>query len=412
MRFTRRELFELAGLAVLGRTATASGDEPLDATMHRAADVIRGYDAEGLHRTATAVDRASADRLLALARAAGAKPRLEPFEFSRVDPVAAYLEVDGRRIDGLPMFDGSFTTADGVTGPLGGVDSDRPVAWFAVTPQARGVGADTDVRSIREASSRRALIAMTTGEHPGLCPINADSFTSPFGPPVLQVGSEHRETIERAATHDANVRVVAQATRARATAYNVVANIRGSDANLPPVCVMTPRSGWYYNASERGGGLVCWLETLRACARTRHRRTVRFVASSGHELGHMGLRAYLTRNRGLASAAFVWVHYGANIGASTGDTRLTASDDQLEAIALRALGGVGLGGLPRMRPAQVGGEASTIAREGGRFVSFIGASAWFHNPGDRWPDAVDVERVARFARAAGDLTVALANAST
>ena len=27
---------------------------------------------------------------------------------------------------------------------------------------------------------------------------------------------------------------------------------------------MTPRSGWHANASERGGGLVCWLETMRA----------------------------------------------------------------------------------------------------------------------------------------------------
>jgi hypothetical protein len=42
-------------------------------------------------------------------------------------------------------------------------------------------------------------------------------------------------------------------------------------------------------------------------------------------------------------------------------------------------------------------------------VSFIGRNAWFHNPRDLWPDAVDVNAVARFARAVADLTLALAN---
>jgi len=72
-----------------------------DLVERRAADVVRGYSDEGEHRTATAVDRASANTLLARARAAGAAPMLEPFEVSRVDPVAAFAEIDGRRIDGL-----------------------------------------------------------------------------------------------------------------------------------------------------------------------------------------------------------------------------------------------------------------------------------------------------------------------
>jgi hypothetical protein len=39
-------------------------------------------------------------------------------------------------------------------------------------------------------------------------------------------------------------------------AVNVVADVRGTDPSLAPVCVMMPRSGWHANASERGGGLV------------------------------------------------------------------------------------------------------------------------------------------------------------
>ena len=60
-------------------------------------------------------------------------------------------------------------------------------------------------------------------------------------------------------------------------------------------------------------------------------------------------------------------------------------------------------------PAQVGGEAATISREGGRFISLIGANEWFHNPRDRWPDAVNVGAVSRFAKGAADLALAVAN---
>jgi hypothetical protein len=245
---------------------------------------------------------------------------------------------------------------------------------------------------------------------------------------VLQVGSEQAPAIQRAADAGAPVRVVAHATRQRATAVNVVAAITGTRPDLPPVCIMTPRSGWHANASERGGGLACWLETMRAVAatdgpaeaalrepqgrpgrRTGLYRTVRFVASSGHELGHLGLHAYLDRNPGLARQAFAWVHLGANIGASTGDTRMTPSDDALASAAITALAARDLDGTKRMPAAQVGGEAATISEGGGRVVSFIGQNAWFHNPRDLWPDAVDIATVARFARAIAELIIALAN---
>jgi hypothetical protein len=179
---------------------------------------------------------------------------------------------------------------------------------------------------------------------------------------------------------------------------------------------MTPRSGWHANASERGGGLVCWLETMRAVAAAKSPksgrgllRTVRFIASSGHELGHLGLLDYLRRNSTLARSAYAWVHFGANIGASTGDTGMTASDDWLRDAALRALEPQGLGAIRQSPAAQVAGEAATIKEEDGHFVSFIGRNDWFHNPRDVWPDVVDLKAIAQYAHATADLTLALAN---
>jgi hypothetical protein len=404
---TRRALLELAGVLALTAPAAAQGRRggADDEVARRAADVISGYSAEGVHRTATLVDRASGDRLLALARAAGASASGQPFDLSRVDPAASFLEIGGRRFEGLPMFDGAFTSAEGVRGAVGAAGGDRPIVWTRANPNA-----EAELRTTRLQSAARAIVVVTTGQEPGLCPINAAFFSEPFGPPVLQIGSEHAAAVEGAAQSAGDVRVVACANRSPATAFNIVAEVRGTEPALAPVCVMTPRSGWYRNASERGGGIACWLEALRDVVAKQPLRTVRFVASSGHELGHLGLHSYLERNPSLAHEALVWVHLGANIGTSTGPTTVTCSDDRGEAAAVRALAAHGVGDLPRSPAAQVGGEALTISRANGRFISFIGRSRWFHNPRDVWPDAVDVLMVARFARAVGDLTLSLANA--
>src|SRR3954468_6450617 len=116
MHITRRDWLALA--AAFPSAVRAFTADAMDETVARASDAIRSYSAEGFHRTATAVDRASADWLLGLAKTAGASPRHAPFELARVDPAAQFVEIDGRRIDGLVMFDAPFTAADGVVGAL------------------------------------------------------------------------------------------------------------------------------------------------------------------------------------------------------------------------------------------------------------------------------------------------------
>ena len=302
------------------------------------------------------------------------------------------------------MFDGAFTGPGGVSGTMGPIGGDRPIAWTRIAPNGEAA-----LRKMRDGSRHAAIVAVTMGGKPGLCPVNAGWFTAPFGPPVLQVSSQRLADVETASASNLDVNVVAHATRQGAQAFNVVSDIRGADPALPPVCVMTPRSGWHANASERGGGLACWLETMRAVVDARPRRTVKFLASSGHELGHLGLHDYLTRNPTLARDAFAWVHFGANIGTSTGDIGMTPSDDRLRDAALRAFAPHGLDKIRQAAAIQVFGEAATISEAGGRFISFIGSNAWFHNPGDLWPDAVDIQAVARFARAVADLTLSLAS---
>src|SRR4029077_5136935 len=162
---------------------------------------------------------------------------------------------------------------------------------------------------------------MTRGARAGFCPSNADSFLHPFGPPVLQVSSEDASFLTDCARQDATAVLTAQAERTQAKAFNVTAVVSGTDRSLAPLVVMTPRSGWWRCASERGGGLACWLEIMRAMAALPPTRPFLFFASSGHELGRFGLEAFLARRPELIKSA-TWIHLGANIGAAGGTCRL------------------------------------------------------------------------------------------
>jgi hypothetical protein len=402
-RFIRIGMGALAG-ACARRLAFAGQGEELAA---RVARVIEEYDAQGIHRTATEVDHRSARWLVDLASRAGAEVTLESFRLNRVDVRAAHIEAEGRRAEGLPLFDGSFTDAHGIVGRVAPPEYGHPIALVVLG--SAGISSEgRSIEAVRRSGRHRAIVAVTEGAHPGLTPTNAEAFARPYGVPVLQVEPEDHLWLRDMTARGVEIRLVADASRTPAEAFNVVATVRGRDASLAPVVVMTPRSGWWHCASERGGGIACWLETLKAAAAARPARSVLAVASSGHELGHFGLDAFLDARRDLVKSA-AWIHLGANIGAAGGVPRLQASDDRIEAQASEALDRAGAAVRQRVpRGTRPGGEARNIHDGGGRYVSMLGSGPFFHNLADRWPAAVDVAAVSRFARAFADLAVTLA----
>jgi hypothetical protein len=360
--------------------------------------LIHAYEEQGFHRTGTAVDRLSGEWLENEVRQIGLEPMREEFSLSRVDMVDASLAVNGRRIEGLPLFDGGFTGPEGISARLGLLDSDAPIGLVEIAPNGAEAGALGEARRQRR---HQAIVAVTRGLRPGFCPSNADSFVRPFGPPVLQVASEEAEFLADCARDGATVALTAHVERAQAKAFNVVAALPGADNAGAPVVVMTPRSGWWSCASERGGGLACWLEIMRAVSGIRPVRDVLFVASSGHELGHLGLDDFIARRQGIVPSAKTWIHLGANIGAAQGPANiLQASDDEMEQMMAAAMTEAGLR-VDRRHPLGVEplGEAANVYRGGGRFISIIGKNDLFHSPDDRGPDVIDLEVIERFAKA-------------
>jgi hypothetical protein len=392
---SRREWLELTTVntlacAVLARRAAAQ-TTPSSLRESRIRRIIQAYDEQGFHRTGTSVDHASANWLRDEVRQSGLTGSLEPFPLHRIDPQSAALIVGDRRIEGLPLFDAAFTGERGLRGRLGSLDSAAEIGVVESIPNAAGAGPLGDAR---RKSRHKAIICTTRGSRPGLCPSNADSFLEPFGPPVLQVAGEHAVWLQEEARRGTEVQVLAHVRRSPAEAFNVTARVTGADSALLPLVIMTPRSGWYRCTSERGGGLACWLELIRILREAKPARDVVFVASSGHELGHLGINAFVDRRPGIVSRSIGWVHLGANIGAasraanqaSPADSRfglppsaslpqaqgntVQASDDELERMLTQAVTSTGLSIDVRMPRGRVPDDRNQTLDAGGVLSSW------------------------------------------
>ena len=355
-------------------------------------------------------------------------------------PGESYVEVDGRRIDGFPLFDGTFTDEVGISGRLGLAGSECDVALI----EFQAAGGAGEIQALRESGRYKAFVGVVTsglGEagapapssqfaHPltplnsghsgredsvpsgrensvpqGLAIRNGEFFSSRGGAPVVQVSGFEYERMVAAAESGAEVRVVGQAGIESTTAQNVIVEVAGSDSSLAPLVVMTPRSGWFSCAIERGGGIACWLEIMSWLSEKPPERNVIFIATSGHELGHVGLKSFLSSNSELREGAHGWLHLGASIGAALDWVpRLQTSDGEFEKLALECFtADPGFADLFPLTIVPTGttksGEAMQINRFGGRFVSVIGNHAFFHEESDQWPVAVDAEAFAVYASA-------------
>jgi hypothetical protein len=374
----------------------------------RAATWLEAWDAQGLHRTATAGDNAGAEWLAGEAAALGADVSIEEFAIERLDPITAFLEIGGERVAAVPLFDAPPTDQNGVSGRLGPVGGDADIVVAELSPHAVYSG---ESERMRRAAGHRGVVILCTGESPGLGLLNAEKFREAYGAPAIHVSSEAREAVLAAAARRVPARLVADSRRTPARARNVIVSPAGSRQTGPPLIVMTPRSSWWQSTSERGGGIVCWLESLRALAAEPPRRLVIFTANAGHELGHLGLDEFMALRSGLdkpaAMGGAIWLHYGANIGAAGGELSVVSPHDDLRDICRTELLRAGQPHRMMEKDKVPSGETRDIRRAGGHCLALVGTNKLFHLPQDRWPAAVDLAAVARSAAAAARTTVML-----
>lgn len=367
----------------------------------RISEDIQNWDAIDNHRTGTSGDELTARWLNAELRSLGLEPTIDSFKFQRRVLHECYVECGDDRADGVPLFDGGYTDSAGLEAPLAKLGNSSSIGLTPFGPGPWHPGTK-ELEQARRDGEHQAIVAVAAGDviRPGLSLLNADSYIQPYGPPVLQVATEHREWLEAARVAAKPVRLVAHVTMETTQASNVQAAIAGTDSRLAPVVIMTPRSAWWTCTSERGGGITLWLECARHFAANRPDRTVIFTANTGHELGHVGLERFLASDPNRVKEAHAWIHLGANFAAQDSKVRYQASSQALMDQGLAALTAHGI--TKRIatpvaeRPL---GEARNIYDGGGNYISLLGNNRLFHHPDDRWPEAVDVDRTVAINKA-------------
>jgi hypothetical protein len=380
-------------------------DEP----KARAVRWLTAWDSHGVHRTGTTGDEAGALWLEQEAAGFGVDVTSEVFQLNRLDPVVCYLELDGRRIPGVPAFDAPATGASGLTGTLSLSDHEQAILVAELGPRSVYTG---EYERLRRGAAHRALVIVCAGARPGMGLLNAEGFRTPYGAPSIHVSSEAKEAVLSGAERGACARLVSETQHVPASARNVVVTMRGSGRSRTPVVVMTPRSSWWQSTAERGGGLVCWLEALRALLAAPPACDVIFTANSGHELGHLGLEDFMARRPGwerpIGEGGVTWIHFGANIGAADGELSVQSASDNLRELAETELARAGQApDVMAPKTLEPSGETRDIHRSGGRYITLVGSNSLFHLPQDRWPHAVDPNAVTRVATAAASLVVTL-----
>ena len=365
---------------------------------------IRGYESFGMHRTGWPGDDETSRWLVSELAGSGIEGSTERFSFPRFECRSARLRWPDGEAEGVPLYDGGVTSPRGLQGPLVAPDGDDLVGSIVVDSQP---GPPGDPALYERAQRLRqdgalGLVLVSADEDGAVVLRNAERIDRPLDLPVLQLARADADGLASAVLLGAEGTIEVDGERLRSTATNVVATLAGEDPDAAPVGVVTPKSGWFTCAAERGGGIAIWLALAEALSTLPgRRRTVQMVASSGHELRHYGLRAYLEARPSLAAGAVAWLHLGASIGARRARARMVASDDALHAIAVAALKEAGAGPRePLPLGTAAGGEAREIAEGGGRWVSLLGGHPLFHSPNDLYDRAVDAESVASHARAA------------
>lgn len=407
---TRRRFIQSGLLAAI--LPTSFQIRPEEKTMQRRiAEIISEYASQGIHRTGTDVDNQSAAWLMKQIEALGVTATDTVFAFKRVQPITTQLSVADATITGVPLYDCGYTDEDGLMGSIGALGSDADIGVMMSLPHASTPNGRL-VHEARRNGQHKAIVIVTDSQLPedGVAILNAEDFRAPFGPPVLQVASTHWPSLQASMKADAQVTLILHCEYVEATARNIEAKITGSNPDLAPLVVMTPRSGWWTNASERGGGIAAFLEIMRAVKASMPKRDVIFTANTGHELGHTGLDLFLEHNPELIKAALIWIHLGANFAAKFGsEVRLQYSDNDAVASLAPWLAENGvMPGIVTPLDQRPLGEARNVYDGQGRYISILGRNGLFHHPADQWPQAVDVQLTTKWVKAFTQLAVGLA----
>ncbi len=266
--------------------------------VHPLFKCVEEYADIGFHRTGTSEDHTTLNWFCDKVRLSGGVARIDTFDFSQF--VADWnVELNGRPVVSLPLYYtgcGRVNISNLSVARIDLSDADEHMAWGQLRlhiDAARQHGAEGLLVVTKSATGD--VYAMNT---------NPDSCSDL---PVFFVGDHDAEEYGLEA-----VRITSNARIVDGRSGNIVARF-GCASSAPLLTIATPLSGWFNCAGERGAGIAI---ALTLAERLAARIPVEIVATSGHELGHLGARQHL---KNCVSDPFQRIiHIGSCVGAGNG----------------------------------------------------------------------------------------------
>jgi hypothetical protein len=364
-------------------------------------DVITYYNL-GEHRTASDVDLRTSRWLADQLRAAGLQATFQTFGLRQFFLRQSRLSIDDKPIRCFPLWYPRSTGSSPINAPL--VVHDKNArrqtlpGKIAVVNFPFDAGPAITERSgyaeIIQAAAKAgasAVVAITEGATKEIIALNSPAGSEPWPVPVVLAGERDAQVLVRAAASAKGASLLLDGFDDQdAAARNVIARLnRGKDL----IVVSTPQSGWFRCAAERGPGIALFLGLARWASRRPSGSSFLFVSTSGHELGGLGMRAFLKELAPAPGRVLCWLHLGAGIAAysweetATGWKRLQEPDSRRSLMSssnlvpLLTTTFAGLAGLTPTTDRALG-EFEFILKAGYRTFGIAAGHRFHHTPAD------------------------------
>jgi hypothetical protein len=344
------------------------------------------------------------------------------YHFPRFEPTNVALSTDSDQIDSAalaPLLYSGTTGPQGIDAPMlaaaNGTFTPADAAGKIVVVTQKGGGKLDPAIEAAIAAGAEGLVYSTVGvgDLPRKEDVNSRKGTGDF--PVLLVGQHSGATVLADAEAGESADLTLQAKLGTATDYDVWGTLPGADPSRR-VFVGTPASSFVPSASERGGGIAILLGLAKHYAQepvSQRPESLVFLATTGHEVGFLGLEALIEAKGSWFTDADAYVHMGASLGAPTGvenpDGTVTVTpvppaglglhDSENPLIESGSTSAFAAAGQPLVNTQMHlsgGGEQVYAYQAGVPEISVNGGSLWFHTAADV-PSVVDPGILTRLA---------------
>jgi hypothetical protein len=196
-------------------------------------------------------------------------------------------------------------------------DATGKLIWVQLPHDRSAYLNDSHRSAIHQAAARNPVAIVLTIDNPAndIFTYNANQEDDPWPVPVIVVAARHKALLAKALKDGTAISIdVAGRYLRNVPGRNLIGRLDGGTSQA--IVISTPITSWFASTGERGPGIANFLALARHAARRasdrRISKTLVFVATAGHEIGHGGMEHFLRHAAPPPSEVKAWIHLGAS----------------------------------------------------------------------------------------------------